>query len=725
MSTLDNRTYRFSSAKHWDRCLAFGFDAPGEGGLRFTSRLGVSAVRVGPATSISAVASDRLGVPTWRAPLQSSGGEEGLAWLDEFDGKQGPFPVDETIRTTLRLQLDRHWLWAFGADRVVRYDRMTLQKDTVVPVDRLSGGEDARLLDIASDGTEGAWVLVDEGERQKVVLIDCQGCKAIEWMLPCEVIKAAEVAIVNGGKTLALLSPADQRLFLIGAGDGVLIRAISLGAFDRCFQARRISSDARARLGLSGFSTRSGAPRWQFYLLDRQGEVIDGPIDSPFAPLPSTSRPEVEIADFAVAGDRVWFATNSGLWRLDAGDVSGGKEAHAVLLTPLLYSPPDGTGRGWMRAGIEIDLPEGAATEVSFATTDDPETASRIETIMANESLPKSIRQDAIWTLLAPDPDTSRTFSVSGGSAFGGKVDVPLFGTGDAWLVLKLRADVPPFVGSPSLRGMRITYGQKSLMQYLPAIFSDPKNDPEKLLRRLVGVVETTSQGIDAKIASIGRMIDAEKAPGEWLDYLGSWLDLPWHSALDEGTKRALLKSAGYLLQWRGTKRGLQRLVECIAGQGGSVEVIDVAAEHAPMRLGGNGLPGTALGLLAGYRPSTATLGLKAVLGRAKLGCARGQPVDILVPTLLIAISSVARIRRINAPYLDSILAQYVPAGVRHRVRWETVLERGLDEQADGLILEAQGPGTLGTDTRLGRTVLAGRTRLQIGTGVEMGFTLR
>lgn len=84
-----------------------------------------------------------------------------------------------------------------------------------------------------------------------------------------------------------------------------------------------------------------------------------------------------------------------------------------------------------------------------------------------------------------------------------------------------------------------------------------------------------------------------------------------------------------------------------------------------------------------------------------------------------------AGIRRSNAPYVDSVLAQYIPAGVRHRIRWETVPERGPGQPADGLILEAQGPGTLGTDTRLGRMVLAGRTRLQIGTGVEMGFTLR
>ena len=581
------------------------------------------------------------------------------------------------------------------------------------------------MLDIAADGADGAWVLVADGERQILVHIDCRGCRSAQWPLPCEIVNAAEITVLDNGRTLAVLSLADQRLFLISTGDGVLIRAISLGALDRCFRAGRISSDGKARLGLSGISTGSGVPQWQFYLLDRQGEVIDGPIDSPFAPPASMGRTEIAVADFAVAGDRIWFVTSAGLWRLDAGEAVGGKEAHAVLLTPLLYAPPDGSGRGWKRAEIDIDLPEGTTIEASFATTGDPAMASRIEMLVANDSLPRSARQEAIWSLLVPDPDPSRTFSVSGGSGFNGKVDIPLFGTDDAWLVVKLRLDVPPFVASPAVRTMRIAYGQKSLMQYLPAIFSDSKNDPERLLRRLVGVVETTSQGIDARIASIGSMIDAETAPASWLDYLGSWLDLPWHSALDEGTKRCLLKSAGYLLQWRGTKRGLQRLIACLAGSGGSVEVSDVAADYAPMRLGGNGLPGTALGLLAGYRPGTATLGGKAVLGRTRLGCDPGQPTDILVPTLLISISSVAGIRRSNAPYIDSVLAQYIPAGVRHRVRWETVPGRDPGQPDDGLIIEAQGPGTLGTDTRLGRMVLAGRARLQIGTGVEMGFTLR
>lgn len=725
MSALSDRTYRFSSAEHWDTCLAFGFDAPDGDGMRFTERFGVGAVGIGPPVSVSAVAADRLGAPAWRTPLKPSGGEQGLAWLGDFDEAQGPFAIDPTVQTTSRLQVDRHWIWAFGTDRVVRYDRTTLQKDTVVSFDQLASGTDGVVLDIAADGTDGAWVLVAAGERQIMVHIDCRGCRSSQWPLPCEIVKAAEIAVLDNGRTLVVLSASDQRLFLIGTGDGLLVRAISLGALDRCLRAGRISSDGKARLGLSGSSTRNGVPQWQFYLLDRQGEMIDGPIDNPFASPRSVSRTEIDVSDFAVTGNRIWFATSAGLWRLDAGDAAGGKEAHAALLTPLLYSPPDGSGRGWMRAEIDVDLPEGTTIEVSFATTGDPAIAGRIEMLAANNSLPRSARQEAIWSLLVPDPDPSRTFSVSGGSGFDGKVDIPLFGTDDAWLVLKLRLDVPPFVASPTLRTMRIAYGRKSLMQYLPAIFSDPKNDPEKLLRRLVGVVETTSQGIDARIASIGSMIDAENAPAPWLDYLGSWLDLPWHSALDVSTKRCLLKSAGYLMQWRGTTRGLQRLIECLAGSGGSVEVTDVAADYAPMRLGGNGLPGTALGLLAGYRAGTATLGGKAVLGRTRIGCDPGQPTDILVPTLLISISSMAGIRRSNAPYVDSVLAQYIPAGVRHRIRWETVPERGPGQPADGLILEAQGPGTLGTDTRLGRMVLAGRTRLQIGTGVEMGFTLR
>lgn len=725
MSALDSKTYRFFSPEHWDTCLAAGFDTPEQNGFRFAPRLGISAIWITSEIMMSAVASDRLGMPTWRAPLRPTGGEEGLAWLDEFDASTGPFAVDETIGMTSRLQLDRHWLWAFGVDRVARYDRRTLQKDTVVFAEQLLKSEDAQVIDIAADGQEGAWILAGKSENQSLIYVDCRGCRRAAWPLPCEIVKAAQIAVLGAGKTLAVLSIDDQRLFLIGAGDGALIRAISIGALDRRFRANRISSDGQTRLGLAGNVKGKDVPEWQFYLLDQYGEVIDGPIDKLFDAAPPAGRRQIAVTDFAVAGDRIWFATSAGLWRLDGSDASGRKEAHAVLLTPLLHSPPDGAGRGWQWAEIEIDLPDGAAIEVSFATTDDPAIAGRIKTIAENESLPKTVRQEAIWSLLAGGVDTSRTFSISGGSSFAGKMEIPLFDTSDAWLALKLRIDVPPFVGSPSLRSLRIGYTEKSLMQYLPAIFSDPKNDPVGLLRRLVGVVETTSQSIDARIASIGSMIDAETAPTEWLDYLASWLDLPWHAALDEASKRAVLKSAGYLLQWRGTKRGLQRLLECIAGPGGSAGVIDVAAEYAPMRLGGRGLAGSALGLLAGHRPDTPTLGVKAVLGRAKLGCDPGKPLDVLMPTLLVTISTIAGIKRINAPYLDSVLEQYIPAGVRHRVRWETVSERGPDEQVDGLILEAQGSGTLGTDTRLGRTVLAGRTRLQIGSGFEMGFQLR
>jgi phage tail-like protein len=243
----------------------------------------------------------------------------------------------------------------------------------------------------------------------------------------------------------------------------------------------------------------------------------------------------------------------------------------------------------------------------------------------------------------------------------------------------------------------------------------------------LVGVIEATSQAIDERIGTIGRHIDSEKAPASLLDYLGSWLNLPWHPALEESSKRALLREAGYLLQWRGTTRGLLRLVECISGERAVVAVTDVAEQRALVRLGGKGMMGgPARGLLAGRSRTTATLGGKAVLGRARLGCSTDAtgPLDILVPLLIVTIDGDAAIKTANAPYLDDVIAQYAPVGVRHRVRWTANSARNADD-LDALVLDAKTPGTLGADSTIGRTVLGGRPRTEIGTGFHMGFQIR
>jgi phage tail-like protein len=258
----------------------------------------------------------------------------------------------------------------------------------------------------------------------------------------------------------------------------------------------------------------------------------------------------------------------------------------------------------------------------------------------------------------------------------------------------------------------------------LPGIFQGTDGDPVGSLRQLVGVLETTTQGIDAKISRIGAAIDPDTSPRDWLNYLARWLDLPWDDALPERAKRCLLRHVDELLGRRGTRRGLERLLRCLMGKESSWTVADLTVDYPPLRIGGRNCRGGSLpALLAGASSRVAILGGKAVLGRASLACAPDDcdPLRQLAPTVKIAVRGDRETRDQIQPLIGDVLAQYLPAGLRLLVAWKSSVD-----DPDGEVVDAEGPGALNVDSSIGRTLLFGRSPGRIGEeGLEMGFSLQ
>lgn len=100
--------------------------------------------------------------------------------------------------------------------------------------------------------------------------------------------------------------------------------------------------------------------------------------------------------------------------------------------------------------------------------------------------------------------------------------------------------------------------------------------------RRFVAIFETIADSVRSRIDGLEHLIDAGLTPPETARWLGGWLGLAVPSTLPADRQRALVRSAGTLLAWRGTARGLRSLLEAYTG--GPVEVADS---------GGIGRPGT------------------------------------------------------------------------------------------------------------------------------------
>jgi phage tail-like protein len=722
------RMYRFRTAAQWAECLADGFDVAQDGSLHPIERLAMLARPFDTSGPASLVAADTLSGPFWRAV---SNGRPVLLRSDPDENASQPFEVDAILGDGSRWLLDRGWLWGFDAASVRRYERDSIGLDLTIP---FSGG----VRDIALDGRGGVWALVESDSHEcSVVHLDCDGCPDSTYPVPCDVRCGAPrcptaCAGLLRGKRLVLLTP-DGRLVFVNTADGSVLRTVGNWR-DDTWRAMRLASDGGNRIALL-CDDQCDPSRWAVFVFDAEGDVLDA-IIGPQTPHPVVgpqhtlrSRP----ADLAIAGGVLWFAADDGIWQLDASDASIARESSSTLLTPELYSPATAAAGGWLRAEIDVALPPGAVIEAEAVATGSEDVRKRVQQLVEDPSLSPSQRQTAILNLF--DRSTSRVFHIVGAPGEGQPIAIPLFDVqardlmgnlqAPLWLWLRLKFVTPPAVLPPAITELRVLYpDSSSIAQNIPAVFRGSDNDPTGFLRSLIGVIEATTQGIDDKIRRIAEYLDAGTAPAAWLDYIARWLDLPWEDALADDIKRRIVQNAGALLEWRGTRRGLELLLEALVGSAKQARIEDMTVDYIPRRLGGASCgPGARLPMLLAGAPFAPVLGVRTILGRTCLG-ASCDPLRCLTPRLRIEITAPRAVRKSLGTLISRLVAAYVPAGVRVVYVWKMVspLLAAFDE-TEGELLDANGPARLGRDSTVGRTIVSGRGRLG-SMGVDLGFPL-
>jgi phage tail-like protein len=673
-------------------CLLHRFDGQADGSLLPAPRLGSYAFHVAGGTAGQPITLDPYGQPFWLADAS------------------GP------LAQSPRLIVDRHWVWSFSPDgsTVQRSDVESLQLDLELDVQM-------QVRDIASDGQEGIWILCGD-EILYILHYDCQGCLHQRYRAPYEAAGAMKMVSVNRGLHLALLSKNGTTLSLVDGTSGGTLRTIDVGQLASGWSIKQFTSDAGDRIGLWGTQPSYLGPSGVLFVLDANGDLIDGPLNGLFNQ-PNGAQPpkEPELIHIAIFRENIWFSTDSGLWRLDTTDASGARESDSSLITPALYSPATSTDRGWLRAEVFTDMEKGSALEVQIATTDQQSVVDEVNRIASDPLLSWAQKQNKIWELL--DTGNNKPYSFPGPAVADVPIAIPLLEPRNQWAWLRISVITPPGTTPLPLKELRVLYPNLSIAEQLPAIFRGEKNDPTGTLRKVVGVLESTTQQFDERIRGVASYLDARTTSNEWLDYLARWFDLPWDDGLPVDSKRRILQRAGELLERRGTRRGLLILLQSLLGEDASVEIVDVTVDHAPIRLGGCGARGGILpAILAGASLRTPTLGEKAVLGRARL-CGDGNALTTIVPKLQIRITAPQKSRRDLEEFLRRVLLQFVPAGVTIAIQWRTAETISSDVIGEyGIVLNAPHPGTLGLDSAIGYSRLGGRDRGKIAEiGFEMG----
>jgi phage tail-like protein len=267
---------------------------------------------------------------------------------------------------------------------------------------------------------------------------------------------------------------------------------------------------------------------------------------------------------------------------------------------------------------------------------------------------------------------------------------------------------------------LRVLYPEETIADYLPSVFRGTQYDPDGTLRRLVGVLESSTQRFDELIRGAASYLNPRGAPNDWLDYLARWFDLPWDDSLPVESKRRLLGRIADLLEWRGTRKGMQALVQSLVGPDAAVDFADVTVDHPPVRLGGCGAYGGCLpAVLPGVSLRAPVLGTKAVVGRACLGTI-ADPLAAVVPTLRIRIAASRDVQKALEELVPRVLVQYAPAGMNIVIRWrDSSLMAPEVIGEDGITLEGSHYATLGRDGSIGQSRIGGRDRGKLG---DIGF---
>ncbi|HVF48768.1 MAG TPA: phage tail protein [Pyrinomonadaceae bacterium] len=121
---------------------------------------------------------------------------------------------------------------------------------------------------------------------------------------------------------------------------------------------------------------------------------------------------------------------------------------------------------------------------------------------------------------------------------------------------------------SPEVRSVRLDFPRTSYLRYLPAVYQEDERSRD-FLERFLSLFETFFSGLEYQIDNLARYFDADAATtsGEYMRWLAAWLSLAVDKSWDEPRLRALVKRAPQLFKKRGTREGLEEMIEIFTGE--------------------------------------------------------------------------------------------------------------------------------------------------------------
>jgi len=707
MSAAAIKSYRFATPQQWGAGVLARAEFDAQGQLQPFAPYARACRLLPPAAGAYAPAFGYDGTAWWR------GADARLYRLPAAGGDPVAVAAPADIAHARRLVIGRRVVWVAGIRAGSLHCHAQDDLGVILSVELAA----AQIVDIADDGRNGLWVLAERGGSTWLMHVDCAGGIACEFDLGCKVHSLRALVYLRTTRRIVLLAHDGATLwFLDTRGENVQAPLLVVTLWP-CFKATQLGSDGRARILIAGADALNDGAQSRVIVTDAFGDKLDR-ID---IALPATG--------VAAHAGMLLVTGSAGAQYCGGATAETAAAADCVLLTPFLHSPERGNEHGWLRAEIAAHLPRGALLSVEYAATDNPALREEVALLTQDRTLPPQVRLSRVARLLG---DWSAPLRYAGSDAADEAqlFAAPLFDVRAPYLWLRITLTAPPGSAMPRLTELRVLYPQQSLMQHLPAIYRRD-DQPQDFMRALVGVLETTTQGIDCRIAALGSLLHPQTAEVEWLDYIARWLGLPWDDALDAVRKRALMLQGHRILALRGTRAGLEVLLACLfPGEPRWFRIIDFTAEHMPARVGGAGCSGAPLpALLAGLPAAATALGRKAILGRARLPCP-GATADVLAALagrIRIDIIASAAERQAWEPWLPALIDAVVPVTARVTLRWRSRRPDWFGTTLnEARVIGAPAGASLGENAILGHSRLAADRPMTLSeSGVDFGFKLQ
>ncbi len=115
-----------------------------------------------------------------------------------------------------------------------------------------------------------------------------------------------------------------------------------------------------------------------------------------------------------------------------------------------------------------------------------------------------------------------------------------------------------------AIEKIKISFPRQSWISYLPEIYQS--SDRNMFYERFLAVFQTLYEEVNDAINNIPNYLDLDGAEGQYLKWIGRWLDINEGYMWSEEQMRQLLKKAQYIYKYRGTANAILELARLYVG---------------------------------------------------------------------------------------------------------------------------------------------------------------